>query len=233
MAISKAIGSALDGIASSGGFQSVDQLIEARTPQALNILQQGSGQQLGLSRQATQAALEPLQQVDDLRAFEEQQAILGLRGGEAQEQAIGNIPVSQFDQELQRRQQQQLTRGAAASGELGGGATIQAGQQLAGAQQANIIQQRLAQLEPLAALSRSVRGDASSIIEQGRVDEANIQQGLGTQMANIRLGATAPQIQGVQDAAEISGLQGISSAQQKAQTNAQLASLAGSFFGGR
>jgi len=217
----------------SGGFESIDQLIAARTPEALGILQQGSDKQLALSRQATQAALDPLQRVDDLRGFNEQQAILGLQGQEAQERAIGNIPESQFDQELQRRQQQQLTRGAAARGELGGGATIQAGQQLAGAQQANIIQQRLAQLEPLAALSRSVRGDASSIIEQGRVNEANIQQGLGTQMANIRLGATAPQIQGIQNAAEISGLQGISSANQRAQTNNQLASLAGTFFGGK
>jgi len=226
-----AIASAVRG-APEGQFASVDELIAARTPQALSILQQGSSDQLGLSQQATQAGLAPLQQIDDLRGFNEQQAILGLNGQEAQEQAIGNIPVSQFDQELQRRQQQQLTRGAAARGELGGGATIQAGQQLAGAQQANIIQQRLAQLEPLAALSRSVRGDMSSIIEGGAVNEANIQQGLGTQMANIRLGAAAPQIQGIQNAAEISGLQGISRANQRAQTNNQLASLAGTFFGG-
>jgi hypothetical protein len=213
--INKTIGAVT---APSGGFASVDDLIRARTPQALSILQQGSNRQLGLSRQATQASLDPLQQVDDLRGF--------------QEQAIGSIPVSQFDQELQRRQQQQLNRGASARGELGGGASIQAGQQLAGAQQANIIQQRLAQLEPLAALSRGVRGDMASVIEGGAVNEANIQQGLGTQMANIRLGSTAPQIQGIQNAAEISGLQGISSANQRAQTNNQLASLAGTFFGG-
>ena len=221
------------GSASGGNFATVDDLIAARTPQALSILQQGSQDQLNLSGQATQAGLAPLQQVDDLRAFNEQQAILGLSGQQAQEQAIGNMPVSQFDQELQRRQQQQLTRGAAAAGELGGGATIQAGQQLAGAQQANLIQQRLAQLEPLAALSRNVRSDMSNIIEQGGVNQANIQQGLGTQMANIRLGATAPQIQGIMDSAELSGLQGISSANQRAQTNNQLASLAGTFFGGR
>lgn len=214
-------------------FSSVDDLITARTPQALSILQQGSQDQLNLSGQATQAGLAPLQQVDDLRAFNEQQAILGLSGQQAQEQAIGNMPVSQFDREMQRRQQQQLTRGAAAAGELGGGATIEAGQQLAGAQQANLIQQRLAQLEPLAALSRNVRSDMSNIIEQGGVNQANIQQGLGTQMANIRLGATAPQIQGIMDSAELSGLQGISSANQRAQTNNQLASLAGTFFGGR
>mgnify|MGYP003626000456 CR=1 FL=1 len=227
--INKTIGAVT---APSGGFASVDDLIQARTPQALSILQQGSNQQLDLSRQATQSSLDPLQQVDDLRGFNEQQAILGLQGGAAQEQAIGSIPVSQFNRELQRRQQQQLNRGASARGELGGGASIQAGQQLAGAQQANIIQQRLAQLEPLAALSRSVRGDMASVIEGGAVNEANIQQGLGTQMANIRLGSTAPQIQGIQNAAEISGLQGISSANQRAQTNNQLASLAGTFFGG-
>lgn len=212
-------------------FASIDELITARTDPALGLLQQGSDEQLRLARLGTQAGIAPLQQADDLRAFEEQQSILGFRGREAQEQAIGGIPVSQFNQELQKRQRQQLTRGAAARGEAGGGATIAAGSQLAGAQQADIIQQRLAQLEPLAALSRGVRGTISSLQEQGRVGEAQIQSGLGTQQANIRLGATAPQIQGRLNQAELSGLQGIASADLKAQQQNQLAGLAGTLAG--
>lgn len=215
----------------TANYSDVDSLIQGRTPEALSILGQGSNQQILTQRSANQAGLAPLQQVDDLRAFGEQQAILGLLGEEAQEQAIGGIPVSQFDQEMQSRQRKQLQRGAAARGELGGGATFEAGAQLAGAQQANIIQNRLGQLEPLVALSRGVRSDMSGQLESGAVREANIQQGLGVQQGNIRMGATAPVIQGIKGRAEVAGLQGIASAQQKAQTNNQLASLAGSFFG--
>jgi hypothetical protein len=208
-------------------FQDIDALIQARTPQSLNILTSGSEEQQRLQQLGTDAALRPLQAVDDTRAFEEQQAILGQRGLEAQEFAIGNIPESEFDTELRRRQQQQLMRGAAASGEAGGGATLQAGQQLAGAQQANFIQQRLAQLSPLVSASRGIRSSMSGIIEQGGVGQASLQSGLGTQLANTRIGAATPQIESIQRGAELSGLQGISSANQQASRNNQLASLAG------
>ena len=217
-------------------YDSIDALIQGRTGEALNILDVGSKQQLGLQRAATEAGLAPLRKMDDMRAFNEQQSLLGLNGVQAQQQAIGGIPISDFESEMQRRQQKQLQRGAAARGELGGGATFEAGAQLAGAQQSNIIQNRLSQLEPLVALSRGVRSDMSGQIESGAVRQANIQSGLGTQQGNIRLGAAAPTIQGIQDRAEISGLQGIASANRQASQNNQLANLAGTFatsyFGG-
>jgi hypothetical protein len=215
-----------------GNYQSIDELIQGRTPEALGILQQGNAQQLGLQRAATQAGLAPLNRMDDMRAFDEQQSLLGLRGEEAQQQAIGGIPISDFERELQMRQQKQQRRGAAARGEMGGGAAFQDAAQLAGAQQSNIIQQRLGQLEPLVALSRGVRSDMSGQLESGAVRQANIQSGLGTQQGNIRLGAGAQAVRGLQDRAEISGLQGIASANAQASRNNQLASLAGSFMTG-
>jgi len=208
-------------------FQSIDDLIRQRTPEAMGILNEGSEEQIRLARLGTEAGLSPLRKVDDLRAFEEQQALLGQRGEEAQEFAIGNIPESEFDNELRRRQQQQRMRIAAAEGEGGSGASLQAGQQLAGKQQALFIQNRLAQLSPLVAASRGIRSTMSGLTEQGRVGEAQIQSGLGTQLANVRLGATAPQIESIQRGAELSGLQGISSANQQDSRNTQLASLAG------
>ena len=212
-------------------FTSIDDLIRQRTPEAISILNQGADDQIGLARQGLSAGLAPLREVDDLRAFEEQQALLGQRGLDAQEFAIGNIPVSEFDRELASRREKQLVRGAAARGEAGGGATLQAGQQLAGAQQASFIQDRLAQLSPLVAASRAIRSDMSSMSEQGAVNEAQIQSGLGTSIGNIRLGAAAPQISSIQRDAEISGLQGIASANRRASTNNQLAGLAGSLAG--
>jgi len=213
------------------GFEDIDSLIQARTPQSLNILTSGNEEQQRLQQLGTDAALRPLQEVDDLRAFEEQQSLLGQRGLEAQEFAIGNIPESEFDNELRRRQQQQLVRGAAASGEAGGGATLQAGQQLAGQQQALFIQNRLAQLSPLVTASRGIRSSISGIEEQGGVGQASLQSGLGTQLASTRLGAATPQIESIQRGAELSGLRGISSANQAASRNSQLASLAGTLAG--
>jgi hypothetical protein len=217
--------------ASDSNIESVDDLIRQRTPEAIGILNQGAEDQIGLARQGLSAALAPLQEVDDLRAFEEQQSLLGERGLEAQEFAIGNIPVSQFDRELASRREKQLIRGAAARGEVGGGATLEAGQQLAGAQQANFIQQRLAQLSPLVSAARGIRSDMSAMSEQGAVNEAQVQSGLGTAIGNVRLGAAAPQISAIQRDAEISGLQGISSANRIASRNNQLAGLAGSLVG--
>lgn len=226
---SKLIGRASESPAS---FQSIDELIKARTPRALEILRSGSEEQLRFQRQGLDEARQPLQALLDDRAFEEQQALLGLRGEEAQEEAIAGIPVSQFDQELQRRQRQQLLRGAAARGEVGGGATFQAGAQLAGAQQADIISRRLADLEPAAALQRGLRGALSQIGESGLAQQAQTQFGLGSQLANIRLGSTAPQIQSITDQAELSGLRGISKARQQGQQLQQLAGLGGLIFGG-
>jgi len=213
-------------------FRDVDELIRARTPIATNLLEQGTAEQLRLQELGLREAVDPLTGLLDNRAFEEQQALLGLRGGEAQQQAVGQIPVSDFDRELQRRQQQQLLRGAAARGEVGGGATLQAGAQLAGAQQADVISRRLAQLEPAAALQRGLRGTISQLLERGGAQQADIQAGLGAQLANIRLGATAPQIQALQNRAELSGLQGIARAQQRGQIAQQVAGLGGLLFGG-
>lgn len=214
-------------------FSDVDALIESRTEPALGLLEQGSAEQLRLQELGLREAVDPLQQLVDSRAFDEQQSLLGLRGESEQRQAIGEIPLTDFDRELQRRQRQQLLRGAAARGEVGGGATLQAGAQLAGAQQADIIGRRLSQLEPLTALQRGLSGSISQLQESGLAQRANIQAGLGTQLAGIRLGTTAPQVQALQNRAELSGLRGIAKAQQRGQVAQQLTGLAGSFFGGQ
>ena len=211
-------------------LSSIDDLVQRRTPQALSILGQGNQQQLAFQRQGLDDATAPLQALRDNRAFEEQRAILGLEGDQAQQQAIGNIPVSDFDQELIRRQRQQLLRQAAASGERGSGATLESAGRLAGVQQANIISNRLAQLEPAAALDRSLASAISKLSEAGLVNQAETQLGLGTQQANVRLGAVAPQIQTLQNQAELSGLNRIASANRQANLINQGASLLGGLF---
>lgn len=220
-------------------FASTDELIRARTQPALRLVREGSEEAQRLAGLARGEAVTPLQQFTDLTAFEEQSALLGLSGAEAQEQAISGIPVSQFDAELQRRQQETLLRGAAARGEVGAGATISSAQQLAGGQQAENIQRRLAELEPLVAAARGARSTISGIEEQAAARQAQLQSGAGVQQANIRLGVTAPLIESRLQQAELSGLGRIAGAQQQGQIQQQLAGLAGtfspqieSFFGG-
>jgi hypothetical protein len=211
------------------GIQSIDDLIRERTPEALGILQQGSDEALRLNELGRTTASDPLQQFTDLAAFNEQQALLGTSGAQAQEQAIGNIPVSAFDKQLQERRRKTQLRQANAAGELNSGATILGAQQLAGRQQSDIISKRLAELEPLVAVSRGARSTLSGIDEATSVGKAQIQTGLGTQQGNIRLGSTAPLIQSNLNQAELSGLRGIGKAPGRGEIVSQLATLAGQF----
>jgi len=213
-----------------GDFGSIEELVLARTPEALQLLQEGGTAALEQSELARLAATQPLEQFTDPAAFNEQQALLGVSGAGAQQQAIENIPVSEFDQELQRRRKVTQLRQANARGEIGSGSTILESQQLAGAQQADIISKRLAQLEPLAAISRGVSSSLSAADEAARLDQAGIISGIGAQQANIRLGAAAPLIASTINQAELSGLRGINRADQQGQIATQLADLAGRFF---
>lgn len=210
-------------------FKSIDELVQARTDPALRLVREGSAEAQRLSQLARGEAVTPLEQFTGLEAFQEQAALLGLTGEEAQEQAIGAIPVSQFDAELQRRQRSTLLRQAAARGEVGAGATLSSAQQLAGGQQAENIQRRLAELEPLVAAARGTRATISGIEEAQAARLAQLQAGAGVQQANIRLGATAPIIESRLQQAELSGLGRIASATQQGQIQSQLAGLAGTF----
>jgi len=210
----------------SNNFGSIDELVKSRTDPALGLLRGGTDEALRLS-ELGQQEFAPLEQFGGLDAFNEQNALLGLSGQEAQEEAIGNLPISAFDRELQQRQSRGQLRRANAAGELGSGATLRAAQQLAGGQQADLIQRRLQQLEPLIAASRGVRSTLSGVDEAARSRQAQLESGLGIQEANIRLGSQAPLIQSNLQNAELSGLQRISSANRRGQTLGQVAGLAG------
>jgi len=212
------------------GAYSLDNLIRTRTPLATDLLKQGAAFAEDTSRQGFREARGLLRGFDRPDATREQNALLGLLGADRQQQAINNIPVSEFDAELQRRQRETLARGAAATGDLGSGFGLQQAQNLGGAQRFETYQNRLAELEPLAATSRSVRSTLAGMEEARGARGAQIRTGLGTQLANIRLGAAAPIIQANMQQASLSGLQGIAQSQQQGQVASQLAGLAGQFF---
>jgi len=207
----------------------IEELLAQRIPEATGLLEAGAESAIELSRAGQQAATEGLDQFGDLRAFQEQQALLGTSGEAAQEAAIGNIPISQFDQQLQARQRERQLRQASARNELGSGSTILGAQQLGGAQIAETISKRLSQLEPLVGIARSARSTQSTIDEAARTRQAQLQTGLGTQKANIKLGTTAPLIESRLSQAELSGLKAIGKADSRGQIVGQLAELAGQF----
>lgn len=209
--------------------QDIEALIQSRSPEALGLIGQSSGEALRLAELAAGEQRAPLEQFAGLEAFEEQNRLLGLSGQEAQTQAIAGIPVSGFNRELNRRQRAQQQRQAFAGGDVSG-ASLLGQQQLAAGQQADIIQGRLAELDPLVSTARGVRSTLSGIDEATRARQANLLSGRGVQLANIRMGATAPLIESTLQRAELSGLRGIASAQQQAQQQNQLASLAGQAF---
>ena len=210
---------------SAESFSSIDDLIKKRTPEAIDELNQGADKARFMAALAGNIS-------DDLKSFQrpeatrEQNALLGLLGAEAQEQAIGGIPVSSFDQELQRRQSAQQQRQAFSTGDVSG-ASLLGQQQLGAQQQFGNIQQRLSELEPFAATNRGITSTQAGLREAAGINQANIQYGQGVGQGNIRLGAAAPIVDSIMNRAEASGLQGIASAQNKANTQNQLARLAG------
>ena len=210
------------------GFSDIDALIRQRTPEALGLIESGTTEALRLADLAS-AQVDPLRQFAGLEAFDEQQAILGLAGEEAQQLALAGLPVSEADLERQMRERQMLERGRQAAGDISG-ATLRDIQQLSAGQQMENIQTRLAELEPLADIARSTRGTLSQQAEAARARRAQLLSGEATQKASIRLGATAPQVSSIMSRAELSGLQQIQAANQRAQQMNTLANLAGRFM---
>jgi hypothetical protein len=213
------------------GIQNIEDLIRQVSPEAIGLVEGGARTAADLTSQATQQAIGGLQPFAGTEALQEQRALLGLGGLEAQQAAIAGIPVSGAQQEAQRRERETQLRRAAAGGGLGSGATLLGAQQLAGAQQSSNIFNRLSELGGLTDVSQRARSSISGLLEAGGAREAALLGGIGPQISSILLGGAAPIVQARQQQAELSGLRGIASANQRSQILGQLAQLGGQFFG--
>lgn len=214
----------------SGAFGNIDELLRARVPQGLDLIRGGTEEALRLTQLGREQAISPLEPFTGLEAGQEQQALLGLLGEEAQQAAIAGIPQSQAQAEANRRQTETLLRGFSATGDIGSGAALLQAGQLGAQQQGQSIFGRLSELEPLAGTSRSVRGTLADIERSSRLREANLQLGQGSQLANIRFGAAATGIESIQAGAEQAGLASIGRFNQQQALQTQLAQLGGQFF---
>lgn len=209
----------------------VEDMIGRRLPQAIGTIGQGTSEALRLSEAGRQSGIEALLPFLDLRALQERDALLGLSGSAAQEAAIGNIPVTEFDRMLQERQRKSTARGLQATGDLGGGAGIAELSALGANQQSQLIKNRLDQLSPLIQASRGISSSLSSIDEEELARQAQLLQAQGIQKANVRFGTTAPVLNSIQNRGELAGLRAVSSANQNSQLFNQLASVIPQAYG--
>lgn len=156
----------------------------------------------------TQEQLAPFQQAG-VSALEQQQALLGLSGQEAQQQAFAGLTASPGQQFLQQRAQRNLVRNAAAIGGLGGGNVRSA-----------LVQQGVGfgQQE-----TERQFGRLGQIAGQGQAAATNIGQ-FGQQT-----GANVANLLGTAGQARASGILGRQ--QVGAQTTGQLLQLGGQFAG--
>jgi hypothetical protein len=192
---------------------------------AQQLLGQGNQQAVDLSGRGTQQAISQLTPFGGTQAFDEQSALLGALGPEAQRAAIAGIPINEAQQAFDVRQQTGLiNRGG------GGGSSVLNLQQLGGQQQAGRISNRLSQLSPLAGIEQ---GTASTISGLGEADvfrRSQLLSGIGGQQAQIRLGQAAQTANARSSAAQLQGLQDISNANRRSQLVGQGAQAAGQFF---
>jgi len=144
------------------------------------------------------------------QALQQQQALLGLSGSEAQSSAFGNIQESPGQRFIRKRQERSLLRNAAAIGGLGGGNVRTALQEQAAGFASQDIDKQFGRLQTLSG--------------GGQQAASNLGQfGAGAAANRANLGVTGGQ-------AKASGILGAQEA--KAAGLGQLAQIGGQFAGG-
>jgi len=150
----------------------------------------------------TQAQLAPYREAGT-QALEQQQALLGLLGPEAQAKAYQAYTESPGQAFLRQRGEQALLRNAAATGGLGGGNVLSALQQ----QGIGFAQQDLQnQLARLTSLSEAGRGAAVNTGQFGAQSAANVGNLLGQQAEAKASGILGRQLANQQFLGQVGGI---------------------------
>ena len=128
------------------------------------------------------------------QAFQQQAALSGAQGPQAQQQALAGVQASPGQQFLQARAQKALLRNAAATGDLGGGRTQQALQEQAIGFGAQDIQNQFARLGQVSqqglGATAQLGGFRQNLGQAGLGTSANISNILGQQGAVAAGGLT-------------------------------------------
>lgn len=204
--------------------------LEFRHDEVLTDIQAGTQTAIDQSNIAGQLAVQNLQPFTDQTAFNEQSALLGAFGEEAQAAAIAGIPQSEFQQEQNTIERRSLLRQAAGKGRRGSGATAGRLAELGSAQQARAISDRLNALAPISDISLGAASTVSGLEESRLARQAQLLAGSGQQQAQILLGQAATEVGASSTAAQLAGLQDISQGNVAAGLVQQGGQLAGQLF---
>ncbi len=145
----------------------------------------------------TQEQLAPFQEAA-VGALGQQQALLGLSGQEAQQQAFAGLQESPGQQFLRERQQRALLRSASAIGGLGGGNVRTALQQQAVGFAQQDIQNQFGRLGVLSGRGQQAATSIGQFGAQAAGNIAQFQQVAGQARASGILGQQQAQAQGLQ-----------------------------------
>lgn len=203
------------------GYAGAQQALAQGEQSALGAMAQGvgtaradilSGQQQSLqtltqAREAALAGYSPYTQAGEA-AIQQEAALSGALGPEAQQQAINAFIESPGQQYLRQQQEKALLRSSAATGGLGGGAIRTALMEQAMGIAATQQQQQLENYRSLAQRGQTAVGDV-----------AGIQTGMGTQIAGT-------QTQAAQNLANLANSLGMNAAQLMSTSAAERAALA-------
>ena len=153
----------------------------------------------------TQEQFEPIRQAG-LGALESQQALIGLSGEEAQQQAFDTLAESPGQKFIRERQQKALVRSSGAIGGLGGGNVRTALQEQAAGFAQQDIQNQFGRLGQIAGQGQAAGRDLGQFGERATSNIVGLQQAGGAARASGVLGAQQAQSQGANTALQIGGL---------------------------
>jgi hypothetical protein len=139
----------------------------------------------------TQRQAEPFRQAG-LQALEQQQALLGLGGPEAQQAAMQAFQESPGQAFLRQRGEQAILRGASATGGLGGARVQEALQQQGIGFAQQDLQNQLARLAGIAGQGQAVTQNIAGLGAQQAARIGQFQMQAGQAQAGGILGAAAP-----------------------------------------
>ena len=172
--------------------------------QAGKAAEEAAGIQAGTSREAiaeqrrqfdiSQEQAEPFREAG-LGALEQQQALLGLSGPEAQQAALAGFQTSPGQQFLREQGEQAITRQASATGGLGGGRILTALQRQGTGFAQQDVQNQLARLGTIAGQGQAITGNIAQLGAGTASNIGNLLQAGGQAQAAGVLGAQQAQSQ--------------------------------------
>jgi hypothetical protein len=175
---------------------------EKKAGKAEQRAQQAAGRLSAEQLEKTESQFDPFLGEEAGQSLQAQQALLGLQGVEAQNQAFGALQESPGQRFIRQRQERGLVRNASAIGGLGGGNIRTALQEQAAGFAQQDIQNQFNRLGITSAGEQAVTGRQ----QQAVTNLANIRGGFGAQQGAALIGAGQAKASGI--VGQAAGLRG-------------------------